>query len=107
MNQLDSLHAAGLLRSAGVVVEVGRGAEEFKVGQMVACAGNDFALHAEVNWVPAQPVRAGARRAWSPGSRRSPPSGPSPCTACVGPRRNWRHGVRHRARPGRPDWPCS
>jgi predicted dehydrogenase/threonine dehydrogenase-like Zn-dependent dehydrogenase len=35
-----------------VVVEVGAGAEEFKVGQLVAAAGNEFALHAEYNWVP-------------------------------------------------------
>jgi predicted dehydrogenase/threonine dehydrogenase-like Zn-dependent dehydrogenase len=36
----------------GVVTEVGRGAEEFSVGQLVSCAGNEHALHAEVNWVP-------------------------------------------------------
>src|SRR6201987_3215102 len=36
----------------GVVTEVGKGAEEFKVGQLVACAGNEQALHAEYNWVP-------------------------------------------------------
>jgi NADPH:quinone reductase-like Zn-dependent oxidoreductase len=35
-----------------VVVEVGAGAGEFKVGQLVAAAGNDFALHAEYNWIP-------------------------------------------------------
>jgi predicted dehydrogenase len=35
-----------------VVTEVGKGAEEFKVGQLVACAGNEQALHAEYNWVP-------------------------------------------------------
>jgi predicted dehydrogenase len=35
-----------------VVTEVGRSAEEFKVGQLVACAGNEQALHAEYNWVP-------------------------------------------------------
>ena len=29
-----------------------RGAEEFSVGQLVACAGNEHALHAEINWVP-------------------------------------------------------
>jgi predicted dehydrogenase/threonine dehydrogenase-like Zn-dependent dehydrogenase len=34
------------------VVEVGEGAEEFSVGDLVAAAGNEFALHAEVNWVP-------------------------------------------------------
>jgi len=36
----------------GEVVEVGAGAEEFTVGQRVACAGNSYALHAEYNWVP-------------------------------------------------------
>ena len=36
----------------GVVTEVGSGAEEFAIGQLVACAGNDHALHSEVNWVP-------------------------------------------------------
>jgi predicted dehydrogenase len=35
-----------------VVTEVGKGAEDFKVGQLVACAGNEQALHAEYNWVP-------------------------------------------------------
>jgi predicted dehydrogenase/threonine dehydrogenase-like Zn-dependent dehydrogenase len=51
MNQLDSYTPLGY-SLCGVVVEVGRGAEEFKTGQVVACAGNEFALHAEVNWVP-------------------------------------------------------
>src|SRR5262249_56508390 len=36
----------------GVVAEVGRGAEEFRTGQLVAAAGNEYALHAEYNWVP-------------------------------------------------------
>lgn len=51
MNKLDSYTPLGY-SLAGVVVEVGRGAEEFSIGQLVACAGNEFALHAEVNWVP-------------------------------------------------------
>ena len=34
------------------MTEVGHGAEEFKVGQLVAAAGNEHALHAEYNWVP-------------------------------------------------------
>jgi polar amino acid transport system substrate-binding protein len=38
--------------SAGVVLEVGAGAEEFAVGDGVACAGAGHAGHAEVNWVP-------------------------------------------------------
>ena len=51
MNRLDSYTPLGY-SLAGVVVAVGAGAEEFKVGQRVACAGNQFALHAEYNWVP-------------------------------------------------------
>src|ERR1700689_5773736 len=51
MNKLDSYTPLGY-SLCGVVVEVGAGAEEFKVGQLVACAGNEQALHAEYNWVP-------------------------------------------------------
>ena len=34
------------------MVEVGEGADEFRVGQRVACAGDQYAHHAEFNWVP-------------------------------------------------------
>ena len=51
VNKLDSYTPLGYSCS-GVVVAVGAGAEEFSVGQLVACAGNEHALHAEVNWVP-------------------------------------------------------
>ena len=51
MNRLDSYSPLGY-SLAGIVLEVGKGAEEFTVGQLVACAGNEFALHAEINWVP-------------------------------------------------------
>ena len=51
MNKLDSYTPLGY-SLCGVVTEVGKGAEEFKVGQLVACAGNEQALHAEYNWVP-------------------------------------------------------
>jgi predicted dehydrogenase/threonine dehydrogenase-like Zn-dependent dehydrogenase len=51
MNRLDSYTPLGY-SLAGVVVEVGAGAEEFSVGQVVACAGNEYAFHAELNWVP-------------------------------------------------------
>jgi predicted dehydrogenase/threonine dehydrogenase-like Zn-dependent dehydrogenase len=51
MNRLDSYTPLGY-SLCGVVVEVGRGAEEFRVGQLVAAAGNEYALHAEYNWIP-------------------------------------------------------
>lgn len=51
MNKLDSLTPLGYSLS-GVVVAVGRGAEEFTVGQQVACAGAGYANHAEINFVP-------------------------------------------------------
>ena len=51
MNKLDSYTPLGY-SLCGIVTEVGKGAEEFKVGQLVACAGNEQALHAEYNWVP-------------------------------------------------------
>jgi predicted dehydrogenase/threonine dehydrogenase-like Zn-dependent dehydrogenase len=51
MNRLDSYTPLGY-SLCGVVVEVGAGAEQFSVGQLVAAAGNEFALHADVNWIP-------------------------------------------------------
>jgi len=51
MNRLDSYTPLGY-SLCGVVVEVGRDAGEFSVGQVVAAAGNEHALHAEYNWVP-------------------------------------------------------
>src|ERR1700757_1429795 len=51
MSRLDSYTPLGY-SLCGVVTEVGRGAEEFRVGQLVAAAGNEYALHAEYNWVP-------------------------------------------------------
>jgi len=51
MNKLDSYTPLGY-SLCGVVTQVGKGAEEFKVGQLVACAGNEQALHAEYNFVP-------------------------------------------------------
>src|SRR5215813_6861898 len=51
MNRLDSYTPLGY-SLCGVVAEVGRGAEEFRTGQLVASAGNEYALHAEYNWVP-------------------------------------------------------
>ena len=51
MNRLDSYTPLGY-SLCGVVIEVGAGAEQFSVGQLVAAAGNEFALHADVNWIP-------------------------------------------------------
>lgn len=51
INKLDSYTPLGY-SLCGVVVGVGAGAEEFAVGDVVAAAGNEFALHADVNWVP-------------------------------------------------------
>jgi len=51
MTKLDSYTPLGY-SLCGEVVEVGPGVQDLKVGQLVACAGNEFALHAEVNWVP-------------------------------------------------------
>jgi predicted dehydrogenase len=38
--------------SAGEIIEVGEGATEFHIGDRVACAGLNYANHAEVNYVP-------------------------------------------------------
>ncbi|HEY1324770.1 MAG TPA: bi-domain-containing oxidoreductase [Streptosporangiaceae bacterium] len=51
MSRLDSYTPLGY-SLCGVVTEVGRGAGEFHVGQLVAAAGNEYALHAEYNWIP-------------------------------------------------------
>jgi predicted dehydrogenase/threonine dehydrogenase-like Zn-dependent dehydrogenase len=51
MNKLDSLTPLGY-SLAGTVTAVGTGAEEFRVGQRVACAGAGYANHAELNFVP-------------------------------------------------------
>ncbi|AOY84350.1 MAG: Gfo/Idh/MocA family oxidoreductase [Moorea sp. SIO1G6] len=51
MNKLDSLTPLGYSLS-GIVIAVGSGAEEFVVGQRVACAGAGYANHAQVNFVP-------------------------------------------------------
>ena len=61
INKLDSYTPLGYSLS-GIVEAVGAGAEEFSVGQLVACAGNDHALHAEVNWVPVNLCVPVARR---------------------------------------------
>lgn len=51
LTRLDEPLALGY-SCAGIVREVGRGAEEFRVGDRVACAGMGYASHAEVIFVP-------------------------------------------------------
>ena len=80
------LHPAGLL-----AVRRGRrgrraAPRSSSVGQLVAAAGNEYALHAEYNWVPVNLCVPGARRGRRPSTRPSPPSGRSRCRACGGPR---------------------
>jgi predicted dehydrogenase/threonine dehydrogenase-like Zn-dependent dehydrogenase len=50
-DRLDSYTPLGY-SLCGAVIEVGAGVEHLAVGQRVACAGNNYALHAEYNWVP-------------------------------------------------------
>jgi len=51
MNRLDSYTPLGY-SSVGIIEQVGDGVEGLAVGQRVACGGNQYALHAEFNWVP-------------------------------------------------------
>ncbi len=51
MHQLDSYTPLGY-SLCGTVVEVGDGVTDLVTGQRVACAGNQFALHSELNWIP-------------------------------------------------------
>ncbi|MEU3273743.1 bi-domain-containing oxidoreductase [Saccharomonospora sp. NPDC006951] len=49
--KLDSYTPLGY-SLCGVVEAIGEGITDVAVGDLVACAGNEHALHAEVNWVP-------------------------------------------------------
>ncbi|MGH4014547.1 MAG: bi-domain-containing oxidoreductase [Pseudonocardiaceae bacterium] len=51
INRLDSYTPLGY-SLCGVVAEVGDGVPDVAVGDLVACAGNEHALHSELNWVP-------------------------------------------------------
>ncbi|MFD9959195.1 bi-domain-containing oxidoreductase [Amycolatopsis sp. NPDC058986] len=51
INKLDSYTPLGY-SLCGVVEQVGDGIEDVQIGDLVACAGNEQALHAELNWVP-------------------------------------------------------
>jgi predicted dehydrogenase/threonine dehydrogenase-like Zn-dependent dehydrogenase len=50
-SRLNQMKALGYSAS-GKVIAVGSGAEEFRVGDLVACAGAGYASHAEVIYVP-------------------------------------------------------
>ncbi|MGH3822803.1 MAG: bi-domain-containing oxidoreductase [Pseudonocardiaceae bacterium] len=51
VNRLDSYTPLGY-SLCGVVEQVGAGVPDVVVGDLVACAGNEHALHGELNWVP-------------------------------------------------------
>jgi predicted dehydrogenase/threonine dehydrogenase-like Zn-dependent dehydrogenase len=50
-SRLDTLAPMGYSCS-GMVIAVGGGVTDFRIGERVACAGGGYANHAEVNWVP-------------------------------------------------------
>jgi predicted dehydrogenase/threonine dehydrogenase-like Zn-dependent dehydrogenase len=50
-NKLDQPLALGY-SSAGTIIEIGEGLTGFKIGDRVACAGGNFAVHAEYNLIP-------------------------------------------------------
>ena len=51
MNKLDSLSPLGY-SIVGEVIEIGKGADEFKLGEIVACGGAGYANHSEINFIP-------------------------------------------------------
>ena len=101
MNRLDSYTPLGY-SLCGVVVEVGARRRGVQGRPARRRAGNEFALHAEYNWVPVNLCAAvpdGRRaRACRVRHRRAR----SPCTGCAAPSPAGRHRPGHRARPGRP-----
>ena len=88
MNRLDSYTPLGY-SSCGVVVEVGRGAEEFSAGPAGGVRRQRVRPARRGQLGPGQPLCGRARRrvraSWPP----LPPSVPSPCTGCAGPRPSW------------------
>jgi len=51
MNKLDSLSPLGY-SLVGEVIEIGKGAGDFKLGDIVACGGAGYANHSEINFIP-------------------------------------------------------
>ena len=100
MDRLDSYSPLGY-SLAGIVEEVGDGAEEFSVGQLVACAGNEFALHAELNWVPTNLCVAVRRRRLTPAGRLCHGGFHRPSGRASGQRADRGYRLCHRAGVGR------
>jgi len=51
MNKLDSLSPLGY-SLVGEVIQIGKGVDDLKVGDIVACGGAGYANHSEVNFIP-------------------------------------------------------
>jgi len=51
MNKLDSLSPLGY-SLVGEVIEVGKGVDDYKCGDIVACGGAGYANHSEINFIP-------------------------------------------------------
>lgn len=51
INRLDSYTPLGY-SLCGTVEQVGAGITDVTIGDLVACAGNEHALHSEINWIP-------------------------------------------------------
>ncbi|HZL08492.1 MAG TPA: bi-domain-containing oxidoreductase [Prolixibacteraceae bacterium] len=51
MNKLDSMSPLGY-SLVGEVIETGKGIDNLKIGDIVACGGAGYANHAEINFVP-------------------------------------------------------
>ncbi|MBI5701774.1 bi-domain-containing oxidoreductase [Candidatus Saganbacteria bacterium] len=49
--RMETLQPLGY-SSAGEIIEVGEGVDEFKIGDKVACGSDLFATHSEITWVP-------------------------------------------------------
>ena len=51
MNKLDSLSPLGY-SLVGEIIEIGKGVDNLKIGDIVACGGAGYANHAEINFIP-------------------------------------------------------
>ena len=85
-NRLDQPMPLGY-SSAGTIVALGNNTPGLKVGQRVACAGANYAVHAEYNVVPRNLITP-LPKMWILNPLPSPPSVPSPCRDFVLPSRS-------------------